>query len=165
MELERRTFAVRGRTVTHSFLRFPGVVVILAEDGAGRVLFVRQYRAALDRRILELPAGRLEPGEEPEAGARRELEEETGFAPETLRPLLSFWPAPGYSTERIWAFLADELRPTATHFDAGEDIELVPLTRQGWHAAMASGELADGKSLLTLLAWEGGWRVPVPPLP
>ena len=163
LRLDRRTFTVRGQMVTHEFVRFPEVVVVLARDPEGRLLFVRQYRGALDRRILELPAGRIEPGEAPAAAAARELEEETGWRPRQVEPLFTFWPAPGYSEERIWVFVAGDLERTATRFDPGEEIELVPLSDAEWEGAMRSGGVQDGKTLLSLLAWRAGLRVPPQP--
>ena len=160
LRLDRRSFEVRGQTVTHEFVRFPEVVVVLARDQEGRLLFVRQYRGALDQRILELPAGRIEGGENPEAAAARELEEETGYRAGRVEALFTFWPAPGYSDERIWVFAASGLQRTQTHFDPGEDLELVPLADAEWEAAMRSGELRDGKTLLSLLAARAELRVP-----
>ena len=162
LRLERRSFEVRGRTVTHEFVRFPQVVVVLARDPGGCLLFVRQYRAALDRRVVELPAGRVEPGEAPAAAAIRELEEETGYRADAVEPLVSFWPAPGYSDECIWVFQASGLRRTQTAFDPGEDIELVRWEDARWEEALRTGELRDGKTILALLAWRAGLRVPAP---
>lgn len=159
LRLERRSFVVRGHRVTHEFVSFPEVVVVLARDPEGRLLFVRQYRGALDRRILELPAGRIEPGEAPEAAAARELEEETGYRAGQLEPRFTFWPAPGYSDERIWVFAASGLQRTQTRFDPGEELELVPLGDPDWEGLMRSGELRDGKTLLSLLAMGAGLRV------
>ncbi len=81
LRLDRRSSAVGEWTVAHAFVRFPEVVVVLAGAPQGRPFFVRPYRAALDQRILELPAGRIEPGEAPAAAAAREPEEETGWPP------------------------------------------------------------------------------------
>jgi ADP-ribose pyrophosphatase len=160
LDLRQRTFQVRGRTVTHHYVHFGEVVVILARDEEGRVLAVRQYRAALDREILELPAGRVEAGEGPEAAARRELEEETGYRAERLERLLWFWPTPGYSDEVIHVFTASGLRRTAPRPDPGEDIRLVPLTPAECERAVRAGEIRDGKSLVALLALRANLHVP-----
>lgn len=157
-EFRERTFSVRGRPVTHRFLELGEVVTVLARDAGGRVLLVRQYRAALDRPTLELPAGWCEPGEPPAAAAARELEEETGYRARAVEPLLSFWPAPGYSTEVIHVFAAGGLERTATRFDEGEEIDLVSLTDAECEAAVRSGEIRDGKSLVALMAARLGWR-------
>jgi ADP-ribose pyrophosphatase len=148
LPIGERTFHVRGVQHTHYFVKVGPVVVVLARTATGRHLLVRQYRAALDRRTLEFPAGHCLPGEEPAAAARRELEEETGYRAEAVRHLFSFHPAPGYTDEVIHAFEAWELRPTATAFDPGEDIEVEEWTAAQIDAAAADGRLMDGKTLL-----------------
>lgn len=155
-----RTFTVRGRAVTHRFLRLGAVAAVLARDEAGRVLLVRQYRAAVDRRTLEVPAGFAEPGESTEAAAARELEEETGHRARILVPVLSFWPVPGYSTECLHLFAASGLERTATRFDPSEDIELARLDDAGCEAAVRSGEICDAKTLVALMAARLGWHGP-----
>ena len=158
LHLRERQFFVRGRRVTHYYLDLPEVVVMLAHDPEGRVLLVRQYRGALDRETLELPAGRCEPRETPEDAARRELEEETGYRADRLEPLLRFWPTPGYSSELIHAYEARGLHATATSFDEGEELTLVRLTPSECEAAVRTGEICDGKTILTLLAAQCGWK-------
>jgi ADP-ribose pyrophosphatase len=148
LNIGQRTFRVRGREHTHYFVRVGAVVAVLPETDAGGFLLVRQYRAALDTRLLEFPAGHVEPGETPAAAARRELEEETGHAAADVRYLFSFYPSPGYTDQVVHAFHATGLRPTATRFDPGEDIEVLRWTAAEVDAAVRSGELRDGKSLL-----------------
>lgn len=160
LEWQQRSFTVRGRSVTHQYVHFPQVVVVLARDEEDRVLAVRQYRGALDREILELPAGKVEPGEELPAAAVRELEEETGHRAGRVEHRFWFWPAPGYSDEVIHVFVASDLTPTAPNPDEGEELQLVRLSAEECAAAIASGEIRDGKSLLTLLAMGAGLRQP-----
>jgi len=159
LDIRQRSFTVRGRTVVHYYVQLPEVVVILARDPQGRYLLVRQYRGALDREVLELPAGKCEPGESPAEAAARELEEETGYRPGRLQYMVSFHPTPGYSSELIHAFRADGLQATATRFDDGEELTLVALTPAECEQAIRSGELRDGKSILTLLMDRIGWSV------
>ncbi len=102
-------------------------VVLVPVDAAGNVLLVRQYRWAIEAMLLEARAGRLEQGEEPEDGARRELREETGHASDKLLRMDGFRMAPGYSTEYMYAFFATELRPDPLPADEDEDIEVVPV--------------------------------------
>lgn len=155
LPIGQRTFQVRGTQHTHYFVKVGAVVVVLPQAADGRYLLVRQYRAALDERILEFPAGHCEPGEEPAAAARRELEEETGYAARDVRYLFRFHPAPGYTDERIFAFAARDLVRTSTRFDPSEDIEVLPWTAAEIDAAIAGGRLCDGKSLLI---WWGAPR-------
>ena len=141
-----------GLNVRREVVDHPGAAVILPVDAEGRILWVRQYRYPASRDLLELPAGTLEKDEAPEACARRELAEETGFAASTWRRLGGFFVAPGYSTEYIHAFLATDLSSAAdAHGDEDEDIEVVPLTLDESLAKVAAGEIEDAKSLATLL--------------
>ncbi len=160
LEIRKRSFEVRGREITHHYVHFPQVVVVAARDPEGRLLAVRQYRGALDREILELPAGKLEAGEAPEVAAIRELEEETGYRASQVDRLLWFWPTPGYSDEVIHVFVATGLRPTAARFDEGEELHLVRMTLPECEAAVRAGEIRDGKSLVALMALRTGLRMP-----
>ncbi len=128
-------------------------VVILPLDQDRQVWFVRQYRHAAGRELLELPAGILPPGEPPADGARRELREETGMTAGSLEPLLSFWLAPGYSTEYMYVFLATDLSPAPLAQDEDEviTVEKVPLP-QALQMVEANERVRDAKTILTLQA-------------
>lgn len=137
--LERRTLHI-GRVfqVEHEHLRLPsgleqrldlvihpGAVCVLAETRPGYALAVRQYRRAVEAHLLEIPAGRLEPGEDPLVAARRELEEETGHRAERWTPVFDFVPAPGFCSERLFLFLAQDLTPAISdRLPPDEDEEL-----------------------------------------
>jgi ADP-ribose pyrophosphatase len=124
-----------------------GSVVILPVDRNGNILFVRQYRHATSTHILELPAGTLEIGEQPEACAHRELREETGMAAGTMQHLGGFYLAPGYSTEYMHVFLATDLGENPLKADSDEFISLekVPVSRA--MEMSNEGLLPDAKSL------------------
>jgi ADP-ribose pyrophosphatase len=151
----------------------PGGVVIVAEDG-GQLLFVRQYRHAVGAELLELPAGTLEPGEEPEPAANRELEEEAGFRAGRLTYLGGVHSAPGFCSELLHLYLAEELTPSRRPMDEDEEITLVRLTPDEALRRAAAGELRDAKTLAALLLYferrraappaAGGAR-PAPPAP
>ena len=137
-----------GRRSTREIVRHPGAVVVLAERPDGGFVLVRQYRTAIGETLLEMVAGGLEPGEQPEAAARRELEEESGYVAESLRPLGEIVPCPGYSAERLHLFHARVgLRPGATRPDFDEQVAAVIMTRGEIEAAISSGELKDAKSI------------------
>jgi ADP-ribose pyrophosphatase len=136
-----------GLNVRREVVDHPGAVVIVPVDGEGRVLWVEQHRWAAGRRLLELPAGTLEEGEEPEACARRELAEETGFAAAAWQRLGGFFSAPGFCREYLHAFTARELSPEEAEGDEDEDIEVVPLTVAESLARIDAGEVEDAKSL------------------
>lgn len=135
----------------------PGSVVILPVTDAGEVVLIRNERHTIGRTLLEIPAGTLEPGEDPLACAAREVEEETGFQATSLEPLLAFWAAPGVSTERMHAFLATGLRPTAQRLDATERIEVHPTRPEEVLARIQDGTIQDAKTIATVLFWHT-WR-------
>ena len=128
-----------------------GAVTILPIDAEGRILFVRQYRHAAGKELLELPAGTLDVGELPENCALREIREETGFAAGNIIKLGEFFLAPGYSTEYMVVYLANELHHDPLPGDQDEFItlEAVPI-EQAYEFAL-DGVLQDGKSLAALL--------------
>jgi ADP-ribose pyrophosphatase len=128
-----------------------GSVVIIPVDEQRNLLFVRQYRHATQLELLELPAGTLNEGEQPEACARREIREETGMAAGKMEYLGGFYLAPGYSTEYMHVYLASDLRPNPLEADADEflTVEVLPLDTA---LTMAKrGEIPDAKSLAALL--------------
>jgi ADP-ribose pyrophosphatase len=137
-------------------VRHPGasaVVPFLDDPGAAdpRILLLRQFRHAADGYIWEIPAGRLDPGETPEACARRELAEETGMRASRLERLTTFFTTPGFTDERIHLFLAGGLEEGEHRREADEFMELCP-TR--WSEALGlieRGEMVDGKTLVALL--------------
>ncbi|HEY4718354.1 MAG TPA: NUDIX hydrolase, partial [Anaerolineales bacterium] len=103
-----------------------------------------------DKLLLELPAGTLNKGEDPEACAQRELREEIGMAPGRLTKLGEFFLAPGYSTERMHVYLAQDLRPERLPHDDDEVLEVVSLSMQAAFAAIRSGEIEEAKTMLGL---------------
>jgi len=108
-------------------VQHPGAVAIAAVTDAGEMLLVRQYRHAARELLVEVPAGRLEPGESPRAAAERELAEETGHGAAQWRELAAFLPAPGFCSERIVLFEARGLRAVPATPDADEDLEILRL--------------------------------------
>ncbi len=137
-------------------LRHPGaaaVVPFLDPLGGAdpRVVLIRQFRHAADGYIWEVPAGRLDGGEAPEACAARELEEETGMRARRLERLTTIYTTPGFTDERIHLFLADGLEPGAEHREADEFMELHTLRWSQVLGMIERGEIADGKTLVSLL--------------
>ena len=154
LPISERRFQQAGKTFTHYFVDSAPVACIIARNAEGRFLLVRQYRAPLDKKIIEFPAGKIDPGEEAIAGARRELEEETGYLAGTLRPVFRFFTTPGYSTEEIHVFYAENLQPTQTNFDEGEDLETLFWSEDELEKAIERGEIFDGKTILAFWAWQ-----------
>jgi ADP-ribose pyrophosphatase len=127
-----------------------GAVTVLPFDEAGQIWFVRQYRHAAGLELLELPAGTLEPDEEPEACALREIREETGMAAGRLQKIGEFFLAPGYSTEYMYVFLAGDLTHDPLPGDADEflSVERFPLAQV--EAMLLNGEIQDAKTIAAL---------------
>jgi ADP-ribose pyrophosphatase len=155
-----RAFGVRldeveyapGRATVIEVVEHVGAVTMVPLDEAGQLWFIRQYRHAVGQELLELPAGTLHGGEDPAEGAARELQEEIGMRAERLEPLAAFWLAPGYSTERMHAYLATGLHPAPLPQDEDELIRVEKLTVAEALAASGKGEVQDAKSLAALFA-------------
>ena len=131
-------------------IRHPGASLAVPVLDDGRVVILRQYRFAVATRLLEFPAGTLDPGETPLSTMQRELQEEAGYSAARWDPLGAMLPCPGYSDEVIHLFLARELSPLEQPpaGDDDEDLEVLLMEPDALDAALASGdEYLDGKSL------------------
>lgn len=130
-------------------VRHPGGALAVPVTEDGKLILLRQYRFALKGRILEFPAGTVEPNEDAATTIRREIEEETGYRAHTWKKLGQFALAPGYSDEIIYAFLAQDLEKLETppSQDADEDIALVLMTPTELEQAILSGQPVDAKSI------------------
>lgn len=140
-----------GEVCELELIRHPGAAAVLPLTATGEVVLVRQYRHATGGWLLEVPAGKLDPDEAPEACARRELEEEVGWRAGRLEPLGWIWSSPGFADERIWLFLATELELAAQSLEADEllHVELLPFEQA---VALASeGQIVDCKTVCCLL--------------
>jgi ADP-ribose pyrophosphatase len=140
-----------GRQVWFDLVIHNGAVTMLPIDDQGLIWFIRQYRYPAGKELLELPAGALEPGELPEAGARRELREEIGMAAGEMIWLGGFFLAPGYSTEFLNVYLARKLFHSPLTADEDEAIQIEKLSYQNALSLAMSGEIQDAKSLAALL--------------
>ena len=139
-----------GQQSLREIVRHPGavaVVPLLGED----VLLVRQYRVAARAATLEIPAGTLDPDEAPDQAAARELQEEIGYRPGTLTRLGGEYTAPGYTTEFIHLYLAQDLTASQLTGDADEFIEVVRLPFAEALQRVLDGEIQEGKTQLGLL--------------
>jgi ADP-ribose pyrophosphatase len=137
----------------------PGAAAV-ALDSDNNVLLVRQPRPAVKADVLELPAGLIDPGEQPIDCARRELEEETGFAARRIEPLVAFYTSPGFTDELVHIFAASELVQTSARHDDEEQIELVRMPLEEAIEQVMHGEISDAKTVTGLLAFERMARTP-----
>ena len=149
--LSERVRIPNGNEVELDIVRHPGAAAIVPLDADGAVIMVRQYRHTAGGWLLEVPAGKLSPGEDPAACAHRELEEEAGVRAGALRELGAIYVSPGFCDERIWLFLATGLQPGQQALEADEalSLERVPLAEAERRAL--SGEIVDAKSTCAIL--------------
>lgn len=119
-----------------------------------KAVLVRQYRYAYESELLELPAGKIDPGEDPALCAARELSEETGLEAERLRLMHVLYPTPGYTNEKIYIYLAEGVTAGKAHLDEGEFLNVVFLPLEEAYRMAESGELHDGKTLVALLHYK-----------
>lgn len=132
-----------------------GGVSVLAENDEGKILLIKQYRYAVDEVIYEIPAGKLEPDEDIAECASRELREETGYTAEKFNKLFEFYPTPGYSTETIYIYQAENLKFVGTDLEEGEYIEVVPKTKAQLRELFEAGKIKDSKTLIAVMHYLG----------
>jgi len=139
-----------GVTTDLDVIHHPGAAAMVPLTDDNQVILLRQYRHAIRRNIWEIPAGTLEPGEDHESCARREVEEETGFSTAQLVRLGQIIPVPGYSDETITLFLCTALSPTKQNLDRDEQITVQSVPLDEALAMISSGEIQDAKTITGL---------------
>ena len=142
-----------GKEAFREVVRHPGGVCVLALTDRQEVLLVRQFRYPYGEELLELPAGKREPGEDPRLCGIRELEEETGYQAEEFLDFGRLYPTPGYCGEIIYLFLAKGLRPSRQHLDEDEFLDVVKLPLSEALAQVLDGRLPDAKTQIALLKY------------
>ncbi len=135
----------------YELVRHDPAVTLVPVDANGLIYFVRQYRVGAGQFVLELPAGGLEPQEDPAEGAGREIREDIGMAAGQLQMIGEFFMAPGYSSERLTIFLATGLYPDPLAPDADEFLQIEKIPVEEAYRLAASGAIPDGKTLAALL--------------
>lgn len=142
-----------GKTSKRELIKHPGAVAVLPITNEGKIIFVEQYRKALERSLVETPAGKLEPGEKPEVTARRELEEETGYGCHKLTFIQTFATSPGFADEVIHVYVAEELYLLEEKVDLDEDefLDVIEATVEEAEQMMATGQIYDAKTAFSIL--------------
>ena len=145
-----------GLTTDLEMLRHSGASAVVpflddAHSADPRIVLIRQYRYAAEGFLYEVPAGRLDPGEVPEACARRELKEETGYEAGRIERLTTFFTTPGFTDERIHLFAAMDLVPGASKLESDEILELHTMPLSEALTLVEQGEIIDGKTIIGLL--------------
>jgi ADP-ribose pyrophosphatase len=144
-----------GHVTIREVVRHPGAVVVVPVLSGDRLVLVRQYRYPVGKVLLELPAGKLDPGEEPSTCARRELGEEIGMSARRWTPLGSLYTTPGFSDEVLHVFLATDLQPQAgLGPDDDEFLEVSIMPKSEAFALARGGKIHDAKTLAGLFLWQ-----------
>jgi ADP-ribose pyrophosphatase len=142
---------VNGKTSFREVVEHNGGVGIIPVDADGNIYLVRQFRYPFMETTLEIPAGKLEKGEEPFACAVRELSEETGFTAGKYDDLGKFYPSPGYCKEILYIYMARELTGGRIHLDENEFLDVVKMPLDEAVAMVMRGELYDAKTIIAIL--------------
>ena len=142
-----------GREATREIVEHGDCVAVVAIDAEDNILLVDQYRKPLEKSLLEIPAGGIEPGEDAADAVRREMREETGYLPQKVERLGGFYAAPGYCTEYLHLYLATDLVPSSLIAEDTEGISLVRLPVSQIISLIDSGRICDGKSVAGLLTF------------
>lgn len=140
-----------GSPCTREVVEHPGGAATLCVDG-GEVVLVRQFRYAYGEELLEIPAGKLNDGEDPMEAAKRELEEETGLRAE-LEQLFVLYPTPGYTNEKIYLYLARDPRQGEQRLDEGEYLSVLRVPLKEAFAMLRDGRIKDAKTAVALLLY------------
>ncbi len=139
-----------GTQSTREVVEHRGAVAIVPMLNNDQVILIRQYRYAIGKELLEIPAGTLEIGEDPRTAAKRELEEETGYRSEQVTQIAEIYMAPGYATEKIHVYLATNLQQSKPQLDEDERIETKPVAFSEALQKVRSGEICDAKTVCGL---------------
>lgn len=141
-----------GSTATREYLDHPGAVGVLPFLDEDTVVLVRQYRYPVGEVTLEMPAGKLDKGEDVRTCVARELHEETGYTAKRVKPLLRYWPTPAFANEVLHLFTAEGLTAGQHHPDDDEFLEVVRMPFQKALGLVRSGKIKDSKTVIGLLA-------------
>lgn len=144
-----------GKVLKRSVIRHPGSVVVVPLVGDRQVCLIRNFRVAVDRVLIELPAGTLEPNEDPQECAARELLEETGYRAQRVRLMHAFYAAPGILDENMRLFVADGLVEEAAAREVGEQIENLVVDWDDALSMIYDGRIEDAKTIVGLLYYDG----------
>jgi ADP-ribose pyrophosphatase len=137
-----------GNKAVREVAEHPGGAVVVPVTDDGKIIMVTQYRFPVDKILLELPAGKLDKNENPFHCAIRELEEETGYKSENVKELGSIYTTPGYSSEKLWIFLAQELKAGNHNREEGEcGMEVFEITLKEIEEKIVKGDIVDGKTI------------------
>lgn len=142
-----------GKTSKREIIKHPGAVAIIPITKDNKIVFVEQYRKPLERSLVEIPAGKLEPGEKPERTAVRELEEETGYTTKELEFVASFYTSPGFADEIMYLYKSNKLEALKETVDGDDDefVEIIELTLAEAQQYVQENRIHDAKTNYAIL--------------
>ncbi|ASF39765.1 NUDIX hydrolase [Halobacillus halophilus] len=145
-----------GNTSKRELIKHPGAVAVIALTDEGKLICVEQYRKPMEKSLVEIPAGKLEPGEEAMTCALRELEEETGYTTDSLEWVTSFYTSPGFADEIVHIYFTDQVKVLDQRPDGDEDefVELMELTLGEAEELERNQRIQDAKTAYALLYWK-----------
>lgn len=152
-DVQQRTIELPdGRRTVYDIVKNPNACAVVAMDDDDKVIMVRQFRQSAGKVLLEIPAGKIDEGEDPDTCAVRELQEETGYLANTIEKLFGIRVSPGFSTEIIHIYKATGLTPGDTNFDEDEFIETIKVPIKELYNMIKKGEIDDAKTISGILA-------------
>jgi len=151
LQLFEESLVIGKKTLTRAWVKHPGAVVILPILANKKIALIKQYRRAIDEIIIELPAGIIEPDENPKDTASRELQEEIGYYAHEITYLLEFYATPGFCNEKIRLYLAQNLEKKSLDGDEDEAIDVFELDEEEIKRYIKNRKIIDAKTLTALL--------------
>lgn len=143
-----------GKTATRELVKHPGAVAVLPLTPDNRLVVVEQFRKPLEKVTVEIPAGKLDPGEDRLHCAKRELREETGYSADTWSHLVSFYTSPGFADEEIHLYIAEDLQPGQSQLDDDEFVNVREITLDEAWTLIETADICDAKTVAAIYAWQ-----------
>ena len=150
-KVRKHIVEARGGETARDVVEHVGGAIMVAVTPGGKILMERQFRKALEQELLELPAGKADPNEDPEVTASRELKEETGYTAGSVKHLVSYYPTCGYSNELLHIYICKDITPGEKDWDPDEDIELEEYEPDALIDMIMRGEIRDSKTIIGVL--------------